>query len=487
MTERSWIRFCQVLIVIGIAARFYGFTDPWKTNDHYNFGGVWTTTYAECLKSTPLEVSKGIPHSRCWTGEPDYYRAHPPTILFAMWGWTSVFGSSEAAYRGFTLTFSVLNIALIFFIGRLARPSPLFPWLAAAFQSIFLGNIYFGTHLDFISEFTVTFVLLSAWLALRGQITSAGFASLAAGLTAWPGYISFGPLWLFALNIRKGRKRIFAMAVFGFAMALGMMMWLHQKTDIIDFLRLKLLNPGYIKQKEKGLLEPLRFFQNVISSNARLLSPLFAALATYELFRGDGKTFFSGWRSRWRELTPFHHAVLLTGGTGLIYALIGHEYFMVHVFLYLLMTPGLALLSARFIERNIQSSIDGHGFKADRAWISIIVLLFASLYPYGIYRSSLAHDVINSVALISSSLGFLWTVYRTQYYRRSLAIIVSLAAAANVSQTINYRNEPDKERSFCEKARNEYIRTNQPVITQEKRSDAKEFIYCRGIPIQYEN
>lgn len=484
-SSRNLILFCQILIAIGVLGKFYGLTDPWKRHDHYNFGGVWTTSYAECLKSTPLSVSKGVPHTMCWTPEPVYYRAHPPTILFAMWGWTSVFGSSEAAYRLFILTFSTLNIALIFFIARLARPSSReFPWLAATFQSVFLGNIYFGTHPDFIGEFTVTFVLLSALFALKRKMWSAGLLAILAGISSWPGYISLGPLWLYAMNIRLGRKRIFALACLGFVIALGEMMWLHQKLDIFAFLRMKLMDPGYVSKREKGWHEPFLFLRNAVSSWARLLSPVFASFAAMELFRGEGLAFWRGFRDRWQGLTSFHHAVWLAGGTGFLYALIGHEYFMVHVFLYLLMTPGLALLAARFCERVLA---DDFGFeRREPAIFTCLILAFVGLYPYGIFQSSLAHDILNSLAFTLSAISLITFVWKRKLTPVAIMCLIAVGAAANVSQTINYRNEPDTERSFCEKARAEFESTHLPVHTSEDRSSAKDLLYCRGIPIEYE-
>ncbi len=476
-------KFCAILIFFGIGAKFYGITDPWKKNDHYNFGGIYTTAYAECLKSTPLAESKGVPHKRCWTNEPEYYRAHPPTLLFGFWGWTSVFGSAEWSYRLFILVFSTMNIGLIFLIGRQVRPG-VFPWLAAAFQSTFLGNMYFGTHLDFIGEFTVFFVLLSSLFALKGRITTAGLLALVAGISAWPGYIAFGPLWAYTWLTGKGRKRIFAFGAFGFCLALATMMWLQQTYDIVEFFRVKLFSPGYIKKEEKGFLEPLRFASNFVSSNSRLLSPLFCVFAFMELIMGEGRAFFTGWRNRFRNLTPFHHAVLLSSGTGLIYALIGHEYFMVHVYLYLLFTPGLALLAARFVEKLFAGDIPA-SLRKWQVTLTIVGLLFAALYPYGIYKTNVVHDALTSVALIICVLALIAQTWRKKLNPNFVAGLIAFGAAANFSQLLNYRNEPDTERSFCIKAREEFGRTGQPVVTVEPRSDAKDLMYCKDVPIIY--
>lgn len=487
------IRFFQVLIICGIAMKLYGLNDPWKRHDHYNFGGIVTTAYAECLKSTPLEISKGVPHS-CQRGFDDkslhFYRAHPPSILFAMWGWTSLLGSAEWAYRLFIFFFSTLNIGLVFLIARRARPdSSVFPWIAAAFQACFLGNIYFGTHLDFIGEFTVFFILATALAALDGRLNLACLLGLFAGFSAWPGYIVFGPLWLYTLMIGRGRKRVFLTAIAGFVCALLTMMWLQGTSDIVEFLRFKLLSPGYIAQRERGWSEPFRFILNFFTSQARLLSPLFAAMAFFELSFGEGKRYFIP--REWRNLTPFHHAVLLAGGTGLCYALIGHEYLMVHVYLYLLMTPGMALLTAHFCERvihvgSLKEALESQGPRS-LAIMSGLILLCAAVYPYGIFQTSLVHDVINSVSFISASLAAIYFLRKTSPNPKVIYALIALSAAANASQVANYRNEPDTERSFCQQAREEYARTGKPVETTEEESDAKDLLYCVGIPVIYKS
>lgn len=478
---------CQVLIILGLLGRLYGLNAPWKTHDHYNFGGVWTTTYAECLKQTPLQISKGVPHTDCWNEHPNYYRAHPPTILFALWGWTEFFGSSEAAYRLFMFFFSALNVLLIYQIAKTARPTLTFPWLAAGFQSMFLGNIYFGTHLDFIGEFTVFFVLLTALLTLRGHLTLAGLTALIAGVSAWPGYISLGPLWFYTLSTQRGRKRVLAFTALGLVLATLTMMWLHQTRHIGDFLQTKLANPGYISQREKGPKEPILFALNYFSSISRLLSPLFAAFAFFELLFGDGRKIFTSWRQRWTNLEPFHHAVILGGGTGFLYSLIGHEYFMVHVFLYLFLTPGLALLLARCIERWTTAQNSDKLARREQIAIMLLGLLTTALYPYGIFKSNAVHDAINSAGFILSTLALFFLIWNRSFSGRAAMTLVAISAALNVSQTINYRNEPDTERSFCESARREYQTTGQPVHTQTARSAAKDFLYCRDLPIIYDS
>jgi hypothetical protein len=69
---------------------------------------------------------------------------------------------------------------------------------------------------------------------------------------------------------------------------------------------------------------------------------------------------------------------------------------------------------------------------------------------------------------------------------RVLALMLVMGFACNASEMINYRNEPDTERSFCLEAAREFQRTGQPVHTKEPETMAKDSIYCRGIPVVYE-
>ncbi len=212
MSLRPQIRirhFFLVLIVIGALMRFWGLNDAWKRNDHYNFGGVWTTAYTECWRATPFAVDRGVVAIGCKSAEPAYYRSHPPTGPWALSHFTSWIASPQASYgfpewsyRLFTLIFSILNILGVFLIARAAKLDSMSALIAAALQSTALGNMYFGTHLDFISEFTLSFCLLATWLALLAHKSwQWGLVSLAgviAGLTAWPGTLVFAPLTILA-------------------------------------------------------------------------------------------------------------------------------------------------------------------------------------------------------------------------------------------------------------------------------------------------
>jgi hypothetical protein len=528
---------CAILIFLGILSKFYGINEPWKTHDHYNFGGVWTTSYAECLKQTPIAISRGIPLTLCWTDKPSYYPAHPPTVLIALAGWTQIFGNAEWAYRLFFLIFSTLNILLLFKIARIVRPIGLFPWLAAALQSTFLGGIYFGTHPDFIGEFTVFFILLTALLALKKNMTTACLAALAAGISSWPGYIVFAPLLAYSWLIGKGRKRVMLFGVLALVCAMSTIMWLHQTFDIIDFLKWKLLKPGYVKLDKKGWLEPLNFIHNIITSLSRLLGPLFFSLGIYSLVWGEGRGLIKIFKLSTpapskiksqltapaeqlrpvgllslnklslkrlslrislknyiylKSLNSFHHAVLLCGGMGVLYTLIGHEYMMVHVFLYLFWLPAFALLGASWLEGLFASS-EGM-LTPSKSIATTIAVTVAALYPFGIFKSNIIHDAINSAAIVISILIFVYYFFwrEAKPTARAIAAFLVTGFLINFSQTANYRNEPDTERSFCEHARKEYEATGRPVHAPEaSRSDAKSLLYCAPIyggqvPIVYD-
>jgi hypothetical protein len=154
--------------------------------------------------------------------------------------------------------------------------------------------------------------------------------------------------------------------------------------------------------------------------------------------------------------------------------------------LYLLFTPALALLVARFFERWASSEVVFS--EADFKWLAGLVILQTALYPYGIFKTNVVHDALTSVELSLTALGFLWIAKRrsNSVSKNTVATFLALAFFGNLSQMMNYRNEPDTERSFCEWAKTEYARTGQPIHTKEHYSRAKFYLYCRNIPIVYE-
>jgi hypothetical protein len=469
------------LILMGGAFRLYDVGAPWKTRDHYNFGGIWTTAYAECLRTTPIEISRGVAHLGCGPGENlNFYRAHSPSPLFLIWAWTSVFGTSETAHRTLIWLFSMINVVMVLLIARGVFTNHISALAAGAAQSLFLGGLYFGTHLDFIGEPTITFVLLSAHQALKGRIGRAIVFAVISGLVSWPGFIMLATLLVDAAVRRNRRDVILASAglAFGLVVALALMMWLHQTSNIIAFLSEKLFRPGYVRADETGLIFPLLLLKNIISSLSRLMGPALLGLGLVSIF----------WQLPSRACL---RAAWLTGGTGVLYTLAGAQYHMVHVYLYLFWLPGLALLLGSFGEP--AQGVAGEHKRARFGLMLALVLGAVALYPYGIFKSNTVHDVLNSGVIIGSGLALLIQIYRSRQIRPALMVgLIAVAGGANVSQMINYRNEPDTERSFCEQARRLAIQLPEGAVLRARDisksaqpSDAKRLLYCRGLRIDF--
>jgi hypothetical protein len=145
--------------------------------------------------------------------------------------------------------------------------------------------------------------------------------------------------------------------------------------------------------------------------------------------------------------------------------------------------PMYALLCANLLSRilaNPRTAIP----KAKSLIFTTVV--FVVVYPYGAFQSNRYHDIFNSLLLMGSAFTVMYLAGRGHLRASVVSAAVAIAAFANFSQTMNYRNEPDTEYTFCEKARAEYQQTGQPVHTKEPWSDAKYLVYCRGIPIVYE-
>ena len=480
-------KYFLIIFALGVLARCYGITDHWKNNDHYNFGGAMMTHSLKCLRSAPLEVTRGLITSECDTDKPNVYVNYTPFFLWGMWLTTEIFGDGEWAHRLFFLIFSSLNILLVYSVAREIWPSKPRLWVFAGFfQSFFLSPMYLGTHMDPITEFTVTPMLVSTLLTLRGSMFWASLWALIAGLTTWIGYFQFLPLVVYSFFNRKNFRMVLTLCVTSAVVCFGSMMVLRQTWDILGFVAQKLTDPEYIRPPSltEQLLLPVQLVRNFFQSLARLLGPLFAAFALYELIRGSGRPL---WRfSKIRSLEKEQWAFVLTGLAFFGYMVPGFKYAMVHIHNYIFAVPMWALLASRFLDRTLE------GEKSDRFFYVLIVAFIAS-YPFGIYQSSRIHDVINSLALIFSALAFGIIHYRrvvasinATSLTKLLLIFTFLTALGNFSQVMNYRNEADSEFPFCEKAREEYNRTGQPIHTLERRTRTKEFLYCRGIPIIYE-
>lgn len=470
-----WKRLCLILIILGSLARFYDLQAPWKRKDHYNYGGVHTTWMARCMQTTPLEISKGVPHVVCENGRmSQVYPNHPPTILFALDGWWALWGGeSEAATRSFVILFSLLNILLVFRITRRLTDHPLIPWTAAALQSLTVGGLYFGSHPDFICEFAVFFVLLACSFALSGRAHLAGLVGLLGGLASWPGFLFF-PGWLL-FQRWKGRKiwPVFLWGPLAAISGLLLMMWLHQTPDLISFLKLKLLNPGYVRHGDRGLLYPLRWLYQALQYQNNLLGPLFFFWLLLML-RTKLPDF---WRNPERRAE-----VALLAGTGIVYTLLGHEYVYIHAFLYLYWIPAIVIGIAFWLWSSIENAPTREFFQTRKAWIAGLAFWVVATYTYGRYKSNIFHDAVNSLGMIGVTLTCAVWMWRNSLSSRRWMGLLAAAGVLNISQMINYRNEPALDAEFCTQARAEYARTGQPVASPLDDYFTRHF-YCAGIPL----
>lgn len=402
------------------------------------------------------------------------YPNHPPTTVLWLAGLTSIFGDHEWVYRFGTLVFSVLNILLIFRIGRFVWPIGDGAYWASLFQSLFLGTIYFGTHVDVLSEMTVSFILLSALASLRSRWVSSGIYAILAGLHSWCGYLMFAPLLVLASRRKQGVKRVFALGTLGFVIGIGMILYLLSSGDILKFLEDRLINARYVERSDRSFsssaLLILKYMKVFVSSHARMLSPLFAGWAFYELLKGPARNLL-----RLKLENRYEEALLLTGAVGFITSIIGYQYVMVHIFWFILWMPFFALLCAQFV----LSFQETPNLKTKA--IVPLTLLFAALYPYGIYQTNRLHDVFNSAVLAGTALYFLYRYRKIQ--SRQLLGLVLVVGFANFSQMINYRNEPSTDYEFCRRAREEFHRTQLPVRSEGDWNMART-LYCIGIEFQ---
>ncbi|MGE3973254.1 MAG: hypothetical protein AB7F59_01875 [Bdellovibrionales bacterium] len=481
----SPMKMFLVIFTLGILTRSYGITDHWKNNDHYNFAGVSTTHALKCLKSTPFDISRGLYLSFCDTASPDLYENHSPAFLYPMWGLTLVFGEGEWVTRLSTLIHSALAILLVFLIGLQVWPlEPYRAVFASFFQAFFLGPMYFGTHIDPITEFTLTFMLLSTYAALRNKIFWSLFWALIAGFTAWIGFFHFASLLAFAWLRGKDFKKTLAGTFVGFLFCVALLMYLQGTWDILAFVQKKIFNPEYIPAEDwvEKALWPVRFVKNFFVSQARLLGPLFASFVFYELVFGRASKIFSYKKGVWSQATNYQWALLLLSLGSAIYSVLGVKYVMVHIYLFNFFMPLYALLATEFVWKVFQQGVQSIEPKKYALW----ALPLVALYPYGIYKTNVLHDAITSGLIVLLSGYMLWAIFKRRLSSQVLQFCLVAAALLNFSQVVNYRNEADTEFPFCEWARAEYARTGQPIRTKEPHTRNKEFLYCRGIPIIYE-
>lgn len=477
-------KFCLILIVAGVGLRFYDLTAPWKRKEHYNYGGVHTHQMVKCLREVPLSVSKGIPMYDCPLdkakyGAINFYPNHPPTLLFGIDYFAKLFGVlDEWVLRLFGGIFSIANILLVGLLARSYRPgNTLFAWAAMMFQSIFFFGLYYGTHLDFISEFALTPVLLSQIFLMRGRPNLAGFTGVLAGLFAWSGFMNFAGLFAYAWIKKRSRIVVVVWGVVGAVSGLAYMMWLRQTGDVFAFLTQKIVHQGYLNHAEQVWYYPVLWLARFFQYQARNFAPAFFIFAVVE--------FVNQWRAMQVNRDRIAIWLLLTSG-GLIYLLLGRNLFYVHGFLYIYLVPTVALFCADFFFRVTKAggTVLIKARLQDKVLIGVVGLLVIGLYPYGILKTNVIQDGINSAALALGGLWLLLQVLRQQIKKEHLLALTALTGLANASQMIGARNEPPRDYEFCKSARQDFARTGQPIKVPNDLSETYTLnFYCRGVPL----
>jgi hypothetical protein len=512
VSKKTVLAWALLILLLAGLTRSYGITDHWKNNDHYNYGGVSTNVWLHCLNKVPFEFSLGRLVNDCdGPGEPRIYGNHSPVFLWGIWGMTKIFGDHEWAYRAWMLIFSLANVWLVFQIGLRVWPTESFKALVPMFfQAFFLSGMYFGTHTENMTELTLTPMLLSSLCALDQRMRWACFWAALAGVTGWVGFFQFGALLAYTwLSRPKSLKTVLWGILAGLVVCGLHLTYLKGQWNWLSFVVKKVTDAEYAQPKSllDQILMPVYFATNFFVSQSRLLGPLFASWALYEFSVGGFKpiwiTLWQNLRSRkWStpNVPPVIVAAILTGLGGFLSTLPGHRIVRVHIFLYVYLMPMWAFLCAHVVLRFYQQIQNPNAlikiFEHRKVYIAISICAPA-FYPFGIFQSSRIHDVFNSVFLVLMVIAF-WVWFKrfenephekAQDHKllQHLGAIVLIAGATNFSQVTNYRNEPDTEFAFCEKARTEYEATGQPLKTSERRTRAKEEAYCRGIPIEYVN
>jgi|GEM_PF-4245359 len=462
-----------VCLIAGLGFRFYDLHAPWKRKDHYNYGGLHTTMFVECYKKTPLSVSKAIPHMDCADNAAPggFYPNHPPTLIIAEAWWTDLWGLSEASIRTFVAMFSLLNVLLVYLLARAVLKNETSALLAATVQAVLPATLYFGTHADFICEFAVFFSLLATLLMKQGRAHLAGFVTVLAGLVSWPGFLGFAGLAFYTWRKKRSWWPILIWGAFGFTSGLILMMWLQQKLDLIEFLKFKLVRPGYVGQHTFDYLYPLRWTYQAWQYLSMLISPLFALWAVLALTAVRVSP----------DRRAFGDDLILISGSGILYAIAGHEYFYIHAFLWLYALPGVAILLAWWLTPALTAQQEQG---THSKWgVSLLTLFVVATYSYGRLKTNLYLDSINDAIMAFSVIGFaiLWLQKKTN--PRSWLVLFVLTAMVNFSQLVNWRNEPETDMQFCNSAREEFARTHSAVTTNLTDDLAMRF-YCRGIPVQ---
>ncbi len=509
--SRSTSSALAAILLLGFALRSVLLNQPWGTKDHYNFGGPFIMAHVFCLRETPWSQSRGILHTGCAAeadpglspvlgyldpqarekllslpkpdasrARPVFYGNHPITYPVLLAGWSGLLGEKEWVFRLFTILFSVANIGLVFAVARAALRDDRAALLAAFFQAGFQGGIYFGSHVDFLGEFTTFFMLLTTLQAVRRRWGAAAFFGVLSGLADWPGFFIFAPLSLVALLIGSRRAVLTVLAGGALAVLTGLWMVAYlQNWEIMAFLRARLVGiepPAGAPPPAKEEWLWLRLAHNTLQTYSRFLSPLFCAFALDELW-GSARRIL-----RERRISDIDAAVLMIGGTMLITAIAGPLYVMIHSFWFLLGVPAAAWLAARFVARR-----PWEGEPAARRRFVVLLFVTTAFFPFGMWKYSLALDLFVGLGYIALSIAFAAWIFRpaAPAERRAKLLAYSFMACVllNFLQTLNYRLEPVDSRLFCADLLKEYAETGRPVRPERPLFLAERYYYCRGIPL----
>jgi 4-amino-4-deoxy-L-arabinose transferase-like glycosyltransferase len=137
---------------------------------------------------------------------------HPPGYFVAMWGWTSVFGTSLTALRLPSVLFGGMAVLLIFGLGTRVGRSPVVGLTAAALLAFNGHHVYWTQHAR-MYELALLLALASTWAWVeiisggkrRPRVEVAYVAATVLGLYChtlmWP---VLALQWLFTLTRRPG-------------------------------------------------------------------------------------------------------------------------------------------------------------------------------------------------------------------------------------------------------------------------------------------
>lgn len=466
-----------LLAIIGLSIlfMFYNINDVWKDKDHYNYGGINHTQLVECMEKLPLSVTKGISVKKCEEGQPfNIYPNWSAATYIVLAQYRILVGSQEPwTTRTFFIFFCLLNLILVYKISeKIFAGSHYSPLLVTAVNAGTVFTLMYSSHSDYVSFFSAFFLNLALFSVLNGgHPLLSGLLGLVAGSANWIGFFFF-PAWSI-YDYLKNRKLFnwinFFWGPIAMVSGLALMMWLHQKTSIFDFIKMKATNPGYAHSG--GLTYFIDWIYTFIQTQSRFLHPVTASLMIFGVYLVLFKKTFAAQKEIWMKL-------VFIAVPGLIFSILGHQFVYNHSFQYHPMMLIFSILAAVGVHHIFNFKIDTQGQRV----LMTSLLVFVLFYPYGAYKSIFWLDIVNSLLIATCGFVFVWAIKgnRKEYYGPLLA----LAFLANLAQFINYRNEPPIDYEFCQKARAEFAETKQPVKTGGRKTDALEY-YCRGIPLDF--